>query len=226
MEVLYRDEALVVVSKPSGILVHRTAMSRDQVFLLQQVRDQINQILYPIHRLDRPTSGALVFGLSGDDARLVHDDLKEPTSLKEYLVLVRGETPERWVSERPVKGKEARTEFERVATFSRCSLVEARLQTGRRHQVRKQLAHAAHQVLGDTSYGKGKINRFFRETYQLPRLFLHAHRLRFTHPRSGEPLEIQAPLAPDLRAFLRRLPDVPRELLQERYGYDLTAGLA
>lgn len=198
-------------------------MSRDRVFLLQQVRDQVNEILYPVHRLDRPTSGALVFGLSGDDARRIHDNLKEPTSLKEYLVLVRGETPERWVSERPVKGKDARTEFERVATFSRCSLLEARLQSGRRHQVRKQLAHAAHQVLGDTSYGKGKINRFFRETYQLPRLFLHAHRLHFSHPRSGEPVEILAPLAPDLRAFLRRLPDVPYAALAERYGYDLRA---
>ncbi|MBL4847666.1 MAG: pseudouridylate synthase [Planctomycetes bacterium] len=210
----------MVVSKPSGILVHRTAMSRDSVFLLQQVRDQINRILYPVHRLDRPTSGALVFGLTSEDARRVHDALKTPSSLKEYLVLVRGETPESWISERPVKGKEAWTEFERVATFSRSSLLEARLKTGRRHQVRKQLAHAAHQVLGDTSYGKGKINAFFRETYQLPRLFLHAHRLHFDHPRTGEPVEILAPLAPDLSAFLSRLPDVPRQALTARWGYD------
>lgn len=226
IEVLYRDEALVVANKPSGLMVHRSKLSSDRVFLLQRLHHQLGQFLYPVHRIDRPTSGAIVFGFSSEDAGKVHWALKEPDALKEYIVLCRGETPESFVSERPLTNakkepQEARTEFERIATFSRCSLLLARIQTGRRHQVRRHLSRMAHQVIGCTKYGKGRINNFFRENYGLPRLFLHAHRIRFRHPRSEEPCEVLAPLAPDLRAFLRRLPDVPLAELEERWGYSL-----
>jgi tRNA pseudouridine65 synthase len=224
--VLYRDDAMVVVSKPSGIMVHRNKQTRDRTFLLQEVRDLTGRLVFPVHRLDRPTSGAIVFGFTSEDAGKIHWALKEPEALKEYVVLCRGETDERFTSERPLtnakKEKQpARTDFLRIATFSRCSLLEARLFTGRRHQVRRHLARMAHQPIGDTKYGKGRINNFFRENYQLPRLFLHAHRLHFAHPRSDELMEFLAPLAPDLRGFLSRLPDVPSAELEARWGYAL-----
>ncbi|HBP23801.1 MAG TPA: hypothetical protein DEA08_39245 [Planctomycetes bacterium] len=226
IEILYRDEALVVANKPSGLLVHRTKLSSDKVFLLQRLHHQLGQFLYPVHRIDRPTSGVIVFGFSSEDAGRIHWALKEESALKEYIVLCRGETPESFVSERPLTNAKkepqpARTEFERIATFSRCSLLLARIQTGRRHQVRRHLSRMAHQVIGCTKYGKGRINNFFRENYGLPRLFLHAHRIRFLHPRTDEPFEVLAPLAPDLRAFLTRLPDVPLDELEERWGYSL-----
>lgn len=210
----------MVVLKPGGILVHRSELSGERDVLLQRVRDQLGQPLFPVHRLDRPTSGALVFALSPEDARATHDALRAPEAHKQYLALVRGVTPERFVSERPIGGKEARTEFERVAQVAECSLLEVTPRTGRRHQIRKHLDHLAHHVLGDTSHGKGRINRFFRETYGLPRLFLHAHRLGFAHPREARRVEVLAPLAADLRAFLARLPGCDAEPLRARWGYD------
>lgn len=212
IEVLYRDAAMVAVAKPAGLLVHRTRASSDRHFLLQTLRDQLGSYLFPVHRIDRAASGIIVFAFSSEGARLLQMSICADSARKEYRVLVRGSTPERWESRRPLTGpsgepQPAWSTFEKIAELSRSSLVRAWIHTGRRHQIRRHLAHQSHQVIGDTSYGKGKINRFLRERYGLPRLFLHARRLDISHPRSGEPLTIEAPLAEDLRCFLERLPD-------------------
>ena len=120
--------------------------------------------------------------------------------------------------DRPLTGEHgnkqpASSEFERIAEFSRCSLLRVRITTGRRHQIRRHLDGLAHQIIGDTTYGKGRINQWFRENYGLPRMFLHAARLAVAHPATGEPLDLRAPLPDDLRAFLTRLPDVDAELV-------------
>lgn len=212
IRILHLDDDLVVVAKPPGMLVHRDAWSPRETVVLQTVAAMIGRHLYPVHRLDRNTSGVLAFALSSEMARALHDNLRSPEACKEYLVLARGETEPSFVSERPLthngEPRPARTEFVRIATFSRCSLLRARIATGRRHQIRRHLSHLAHQVIGDSSYGKGRINEFFRETYGLPRMFLHASRLVVSHPRTGAPLDVDDPLAEDLRAFLARLPDV------------------
>lgn len=218
LRVLYADDSIVAVSKPSGLLVHRTRQSTDDVFLLQMLRDQLDTYLFPVHRLDRATSGVIVFALTSDDAHLLQQRLGRPETIKQYLALVRGSTPEEFSSDRPLTGdngtkQEARTDFERLGEFYRCSLVRARLHTGRRHQIRRHLAHLAHHVIGDTSYGKGRINRALREEYGLPRMFLHARRLQVPHPRSDKLLTIEDPLAPDLADFLLRLPDFDERLL-------------
>ncbi len=217
LEILHLDDSLVAVSKPGGLLVHRTRISRDRVFLLQTLARQLDRTLYPVHRLDRAASGILVFGLTSGDARLLHSALKADSARKEYLTLVRGTPPDSWESTRPLTGRtgtkqEARTTFTTLAGFFRLSLLRARIYTGRRHQIRRHLHHAAHQILGDTTYGKGRINQFFREEYGLPRLFLHATTLSITHPRTGQVLTLQCPLAEDLRAFLLRLPDCDQDL--------------
>ena len=205
---------MIAVHKPAGILVHRIPDARsDPHYMLQLLRDQVGRFLFPVHRLDRNTSGVLLFAFGSEEARALHDRLKEEDTRKEYLVLVRGSTEDAFESRRPLTGRESWTEFRKLAEFSRSSLLRARIHTGRRHQVRRHLHHLAHQVIGDTKYGKGKINRSLRETYGLPRMFLHAALLELRHPATDVPLRIEVPLAADLRAYLKRLPDVPPDLI-------------
>lgn len=216
--ILYRDDSIVAVHKPGGLLCHRSSESADRRFLLQELRNRVGAHVYPVHRLDRAASGAIVFALSSEDAKRLQESLAAPSARKRYLALARGECPDRWECDAPLSDdsgtrRPAHTSFEKVAEFSRLSLLVARISTGRRHQIRRHLARCAHQILGDTTYGKGGINRFFRATYGLPRMFLHSWRVTFRHPRTGASLDIQAPLADDLRAFLRRLPDAPRGLV-------------
>ncbi|HVR75885.1 MAG TPA: pseudouridine synthase [Planctomycetota bacterium] len=216
--ILHLDESFVAVSKPGGLLVHRTGESRDTVFLLQELGARLGRFLYPVHRLDRAASGVIALAFSGDDARLLQAALAAEETRKEYLVLARGSTPEAWEVDRPLTSdagvpRPSRTSFLRLAEMSGLSLLRAVIFTGRRHQIRRHLAGCAHQVLGDTTYGKGRINRSFRESYGLPRLFLHAARLEVPHPRTGAMVTIAARLPQDLRAFLERLPDCPRELV-------------
>jgi tRNA pseudouridine65 synthase len=220
LTILHFDDDLIAVSKPAGITVHRDAWSHhDEQFVLQTLSDQVSRFLYPVHRLDRNTSGVLCFACRREMTRILHENLAADEAIKEYLVLVRGETPETFISDRPLTNERkeprpARTEFRRLATFSRCSLLAARLGTGRKHQIRRHLGHLAHQVIGDASYGKGRINNFFRTEFGLPRMFLHARRLVVAHPRSGEMLDLRDPLPDDLRGFLERLPDVEPALLE------------
>jgi tRNA pseudouridine65 synthase len=219
LRVLWLDEELVVVSKPAHMAVHRGGnIGKDEPVLLQTLRDQIGKHLYPVHRLDRPTSGIVAYGLTSAMAARLQENLHAPEARKEYLVLVRGTPPDEFVSERPLSDENdqpqpARTEFQRLAVLPRSSLLRARLCTGRMHQIRRHLAHLAHHVLGDTNYGKGRINAWFRATYGLPRLFLHAWRLCIRHPASDAPLELIDPLPEDLRLVLERMPEMPRELL-------------
>ncbi|MBN1441628.1 MAG: pseudouridylate synthase [Planctomycetes bacterium] len=220
IEVLHIDEEVVVVNKPGGLLVHRSRESADRRFLLQELGGQLGRILYPVHRLDRAASGAIAFAFSSDAARRLHANLAADDAIKEYIALVRGETPEAGESTRPLTDKSgvrkpARTTFERIALFSRCSLLRVRISTGRRHQIRRHLSHLRHQLIGDTSHGKGRINQFFRDNYGLPRLCLHAARIDIRHPSGEGRLDVRAPLSADLREFLRRLPDVDPLLVAE-----------
>ncbi|MCP3904843.1 MAG: pseudouridylate synthase [Planctomycetes bacterium] len=214
LPILHLDDDLLAVAKPAGMTVHRDTWSRyDERFVLQTASDQVGRFLFPVHRLDRNTSGVICFACRREMAGPLQANLAAEEAVKEYLVLVRGETPESFVSDRPLTNdrkepRPARTEFRRLATFSRCSLLEARISTGRHHQIRRHLNHLAHQVIGDSSYGKGRINAFFRAEYGLPRMFLHARRLVIAHPRDGATLDLRDPLPADLRGFLARLPDV------------------
>lgn len=174
--------------------------------------------LFGVHRLDRPASGALLFARSSDAARDLHAALQHGSARKEYLVAARDATPESLVIDRPLKNDKgvpqpARTECERIASIGRHSLLKVRIVHGRRHQIRRHLKDRAHNVLGDTTHGKGRINAYLREHYGLPRLFLHASRLAFTHPRTRQRVEIVAPLALDLRGFLLRVPEFDPRVL-------------
>lgn len=220
IDILHADDAVVVANKPPGLLVHRSPRSSDRVFLLQELGRKLDRHLYPVHRLDRAASGTIAMAFSPEDASKLQAALSAGDAVKEYLALVRGETPERGESDRPLTDrrrgvrKPAHTSFERLAVWSRCSLLRVRIGTGRHHQIRRHFAHLRHQLIGDTTHGKGRINNFFRESYGLPRLFLHARRLDVRHPRGHGRLDVRAPLPDDLRAFLLRLPDVDERIVE------------
>jgi tRNA pseudouridine65 synthase len=207
---LYRDEHLVAVNKPSGLLVHR-GWANDTVTLLSIVRDQVGQFVYPAHRLDRATSGALLFALDPSTAALLQQTFSSGNLVKNYLVLTRGIVPELgYVDHGLAKSKAhekqpAQTALRRLATFERYSLLEARPYTGRQHQIRRHLKHLCFPVIGDTRYGKGEHNRRFRNDFGLHRLALHASKLSLLHPHTGVQLQFKAQLPPELALVFSRL---------------------
>lgn len=208
--ILYRDEILLAVDKPSGLAVHWGA-ARDRVVALQLVRDSVGRHVHAIHRLDRATSGVLLFALDPRTARRMQESFESGGVEKRYLALVRGIPPEAGVIDHPIPRDEegprvpAVTEFRRLAVFERYALVEARPLTGRRHQIRRHFKHLSHPLIGDVRYGKGEHNRLFRERFGLHRLALHAFELAFDHPETGERLRIAAPVPEDLAGPLRAM---------------------
>ena len=212
VSILWRDQHLVVVNKPSGLLVHR-GWGRDRDVAMTRVRDALGQHVNPVHRLDRATSGALLFALTPDATSALGAMFQEGRVNKTYHALVRGAPPESGVVDSPVPQTEdglrvpATTRYRLLATSSvdRCSLVEAKPETGRLHQIRRHMKHLGHPLIGDVNYGRGELNRHYRATYGLHRLALHACSLAFVHPISGMALRIEAPLPDDLALPLRAL---------------------
>jgi tRNA pseudouridine65 synthase len=212
IELLFVDEHLVVANKPSGLLVHR-GWARDDDTALFRVRDAVGEHVHPIHRLDRGTSGALLFARSREIAALLCAGLEAGRMAKRYLGLVRGTPPEEGVIDYPIPRSEdgervpAVTRFRLVARspIERCSLVEAIPETGRLHQIRRHLCHIGHPLVGDVNHGRGDINRKYRAEYDLHRLALHAASLEFEHPVTGARLCVSAPIPSDFAPALERL---------------------
>ena len=212
IDVLYRDDAVVVVDKPSGLSVHR-GDDQSSTFALNLTRDAIGQWVYPVHRLDRATSGVLVFALSSEHARTLHDSFRTRTVNKTYLALVRGSPPPRGVIDSPMAKREGGPDVESVTEYEtllfvpevRLALVEVRPRTGRRHQIRRHLRRIDHPIAGDVNYGNGTDNRRYRAELGLYRLALHAQRLSFVHPTSGERVTFESAVPEDLAGPLRRM---------------------
>ncbi len=199
-----------MVDKPSGILVHKSTESSDRTFLLQIVRNRVGQHVFPVHRLDRAVSGVIVFALSSEIARELQARLQKESSIKEYVALVRGTAPASGLIDHPLTDERgikqtACTSFEKIGDFEQCSLLKVLIATGRRHQIRRHLSHIKHQILGDTQYGKGRINHFFRDHFGLSRIFLHARSLTFEHPTTSELMSVTSPIPDELEAVLKRL---------------------
>ncbi len=228
LPILYRDDYMVAVHKPAGLLVHRSPIDRHETrFALQMVRDQIGQWVYPVHRLDKPTSGVLLFALSAEIAGLLGKAFAEERIKKDYLAVVRGWPPLEGLIDHPIrddpdplaKGNRpelalpARTYYRRLATVelpvaidryphSRYALLHVMPQTGRRHQIRKHLKHIAHPIIGDAKHGKGIHNRFFAEQLHCSRLLLACTALSLEHPVTGELLKLEASLEGDFARLL------------------------
>ena len=215
LPVLLLDEHFVAVSKPTGLLVHRDEHHPLAPAALQTVRDQLGKHLYPFHRLDRATSGILLFGFSRKAAAALQESLAADDAHKEYSALIRypgsnPTLPPAWTCDRPLHddkdvARASRTDFVVQETFRSCALATCRLFTGRYHQIRRHANHSGRHVLGDTTHGKGRLNAVFRERYGLQRLFLHLHRIVMRHPISGQIMVIDDPLPMELVAVLERL---------------------
>jgi len=222
LPILHADEQLVAIAKPAGLLVHRSALdAREEVFALQLLRDQLGRHVWPVHRLDKGTSGVLLFALDADSASLAAQAFEQGLVHKRYRALVRG-----WPGadagsithalakdpELPSQGQvllEARTDWTCLRRLewplqtdprhasSRFALLEASPQSGRRHQIRRHFKHIAHPIIGDATHGKGPLNRAVAAHLGLQRLWLHALTLELPHPMTGRPLRIEAPLGPE-----------------------------
>ncbi len=210
IEILYRDDELIVIAKPSGMPTHPSAMCRERDTALAAARAAAGRWVYPVHRLDRGTSGVLAFALSPAVARLVQARFIAGEVEKRYLAIVRGHAPDSAMIDKalqeddhlkPMPAKTAMICLSRVElpwpigryATARYSLVEARPHTGRHRQIRKHLRGLAHPIVGDTALGDGAHNLAFRERLGVHRLLLHAAELAMPHPRTGEIFRFSAP---------------------------------
>lgn len=231
--ILYQDQDLIAIHKPSGLLVHRSMIDRYETqFAVQLVRDLIGQRVYPVHRLDKPTSGVLLFALNTDVARRMNEILTAGDAQKRYLAVVRGYAAEQDVIDYPlleeldaIADRKARqdkapqpaiTAYRRLATVelpftvgryptARYSLLSIEPKTGRKHQIRRHMKHIFHPIVGDTTHGDGRHNDFFRQQFNCQRLLLAATEMVFQHPISAKEIVITAPLARDFRDIIGRL---------------------
>lgn len=193
---LHRCARFVVVDKPAGMVVHRSELCPEGEPVLQRLRDQLGQRIYPVHRLDRATSGVLVFALDPDAARHLSEQFAAHTVDKRYLAVVRGWTEADGVVDSPLAedptatAHPAVTEYRRCATVelaiavgryatARYALVEAHPRTGRMHQIRRHFAHLRHPIVGDVRYGDGRHNRMWREVLGRPGMMLRAVSIGF-----------------------------------------------
>lgn len=233
LPVIYQDSQLIAVHKPSGLLVHRTAIDRHETrFAVQIVRNQTGQHVFPAHRLDRGTSGILLFALHRETARQLSILFQTRSIEKTYLAIVRGHPQENGRILHPLtrqyddyecrptemtsSAQAACTDYRRLATTelpyrvdrypsSRYALIELMPHTGRKHQLRRHMKHIAHPIIGDATYGKGRHNRLFQTLFGTQRLLLACTGMRFTHPQSGEPLHLTAPPADDFAQVCKAL---------------------
>jgi tRNA pseudouridine65 synthase len=229
LKILYQDRHYVAIDKPAGLLMHRSPISRDRIFVLQTLRDQLGRYVYPVHRLDRATSGVLIFGLSAQAAGRLADQFEARLVDKAYLAVARGWVDAAGLIDHPVAdgdgngvAQTARTHYRRLATVelpfavdryptTRYSLLSALPETGRRQQIRKHFKHISHHLIGDTTHGNGRHNRFFRDQFGIRRLLLMSLRLSFRHPYGADLVTIVAG------------PDPDWQKVQDLFGYTLSA---
>ncbi len=222
MEILYADNYLAAVNKPPGLLVHRTGLDAGETrFALQMLRDQLGRPVWPVHRLDKGTSGVLLFALDAGTAATLGRTFESGDGVhKTYHAIVRGWPADESLIDHPLRRlpddmRSEREEVQAAATrfrsleryelqlpqgdfaTTRCALVELQPLTGRRHQLRRHMKHIAHPIVGDATHGKGQLNRAVASLLGLQRLWLHASRLDLTHPASGRPLRLHAPAGPE-----------------------------
>ncbi len=223
IEIIYEDEFLVAINKEAGLLVHRSWLDKGETrFAMQLTRDAVGCHVFPVHRLDKPTSGVLLFAKSSIVARSLTEAFTAHSIKKQYLAVVRGFMSEQGVVDYALSFKpdaiadkfadldkppqEAVTHWQSLAQIelpfavskkhdtSRYSLVCLTPETGRKHQLRRHMRHLFHHIVGDTSHGDGRHNRFFRSQYGCERMLLHAQSLALSHPVTGEPLLLKAKL--------------------------------
>ena len=235
LEVIFQDDYLVAINKPHGLLVHRTRLSDERnFFALQMLRDQLQKYVFPVHRLDRKTSGILLFALDQDINKKMQLKFSRGEVNKKYLAIVRGYCEDEGIIDHPVRkenGKPAAavTMYKTIEKVeidiprgphktSRYSLVEVIPKTGRMHQIRKHFAHINHPIIGDRPHGCNKQNKLFKEKFGLMTMMLHACELDFLHPVSGEQTILPASLHSEFKRMIKTLRLCIPEI-SEKYTY-------
>lgn len=212
----------MAINKPHDLLVHRTKLANDtDRFALQLLRDQIDQHVYPIHRLDRKTGGVLLFALNEEIHKVMQRQFADRNVKKKYLAIVRGFTEDQQTIDYPLKKDNGYLQdaVTRIRTIhkseisipfgkhktSRYSLIEAYPETGRKHQIRKHLAHIRHPIIADRPHGCNKQNKLFKEKFGLMTMMLHALELQFVHPVSNEKIMVSADLQSEFKRIIEEL---------------------
>ncbi|MEP4077874.1 pseudouridine synthase [Haloferula sp.] len=211
LSILYQDEFLVAIDKPAGMIVHPGRDPEEPEWIaMKRLRDQLGQRVYPAHRLDRPTSGVLLFSLDKETAGLAQQAFELREVAKTYQAIVCGNVPDRWTCETPLRTRSddeilpAETSFERLAvtpegSFPRdptlvLSLLQARPVTGRFHQIRRHLLEADMPIVGDFRYaGMDRSYELGEILGTGTRMLLQSKALELSHPRTGASLRIEAP---------------------------------
>lgn len=218
LQILHHSEDLLVVNKPSGLIVHR-GWGHDRVTVISLLRQQQPEIsgLHPLGRLDRGASGVLLLALNPVAARQLSEAQARGEIRRRYLALVRGQPPQNGTIDHPIPRRPGGPRVPAVSDFrllQSCateprstSLVLVSPRSGRLHQVRRHLKHLSCPLIGDANYGKGAINRAMAERYGLRRLALHAHAVCLAD--GDQRLEVRAPLPEDMTTPLERMGFVP-----------------
>ncbi|WP_443939176.1 pseudouridine synthase [Pedobacter sp. MW01-1-1] len=219
LEIIYQDDHLIAINKPHGLLVHQSSIARDATeFALQMLRDQVGKHVSPVHRLDRKTSGVLLFAFDKATEIAMQQQFMNGETNKKYLALLRGYTPDTQEIDYPLAKdngvmQEAFTQYRTLQraeipvpfgkhSTSRYSFVEANPTTGRMHQLRRHFSHILHPIIGDRTHGCNKQNKLFFEKWDMSTMLLHASELSFSHPVSSEHIHLQANLHEE---FIRML---------------------
>lgn len=219
LEIIYEDENLIAINKPHGLLVHQSSIARDATeFALQILRDQVGKHVSPVHRLDRKTSGILLFALDKPSEIAMHQQFMNTETEKKYLAILRGFTADSMEIDYPLAKdngtmQDAFTAFKTLNraevnvafgkhSTSRYSLVEATPKTGRMHQLRRHFSHILHPIIGDRTHGCNKQNKFFLEQWNMSTMLLHASELSFTHPITSEKIHVKAGLHDEFKRVM------------------------
>lgn len=219
LEIIYEDENLIAINKPHGLLVHQSSIARDATeFALQILRDQVGKHVSPVHRLDRKTSGILLFALDKPSEIAMHRQFMNTETEKKYLAILRGFTADSMEIDYPLAKdngtmQDAFTAFKTLNraevnvafgkhSTSRYSLVEATPKTGRMHQLRRHFSHILHPIIGDRTHGCNKQNKFFLEQWNMSTMLLHASELSFTHPITSEKIHLKAGLHDEFKRVM------------------------
>ena len=216
LTILYQTHNIIIIDKPAGVLVHSHPRFPDEIPLVQRLRDQIGQPVWPVHRLDRQTSGVLIFALSPQMVESTAEALRQ--GQKTYWTFVRGQFPhdDTITVETPIKGKTAKSFIRCLGRGPepRCSLLEVQPQTGRNHQVRRHVRDLHHPILHDGDHGDSRVNRWWRENMGLSRLALHAGVVSISI--DGQPMTIRSPLAADLCTVFEQMdwwPSIQKQIV-------------
>lgn len=226
LQLIFEDEHYLAINKPAGILVHKTPLEKDPaaLFAVQLLEEQLGYKVYPMHRIDRPTSGILLFAKNAKAAALLQPQFSGNGMLKYYLAIARGYMPEKHgeINQPLAKDMEfelqgAKTEYWELNKVeipyassgrypsSRYALVKIYPHTGRMHQIRRHFAHIRHYIIGDTTHGDNRQNHFFVSQFKLTNMLLHAWQLNFNHPYSNNSIAITAPLPAYFEKIMQQL---------------------